>query len=60
MNTTTNTTTQAQTASNTDLLTIALVAFMGLGLVFITGFAHVPVLHDSAHDVRHSIGFACH
>jgi len=52
--------TQTSAAVSADLLSIALVAFLGLGLVFLTGFAHASILHDTAHDVRHSVGFACH
>jgi cobalt transporter subunit CbtB len=51
---------QAQVRANTDFTTIAAVAFLGLALIFVTGFARASVIHDAAHDVRHSIGFACH
>lgn len=33
---------------------------LGAGLVFAAGFAQSQVLHDAAHDVRHSTGFPCH
>lgn len=33
---------------------------LGAGLVFAAGFANSQVLHDAAHDVRHSTGFPCH
>lgn len=35
---------------------------MGLGLfiVGIVGFSHVDVIHNAAHDVRHSNAFPCH
>lgn len=52
--------TQTRTTIGTDLSSIALIALIGATLVFLTGFAHSDVLHDSAHDVRHAIGFACH
>jgi len=52
--------TRAAARINTDFATIAAVAFLGLALVFVTGFARASVIHDSAHDVRHSIGFPCH
>jgi len=57
---TTMTKPQAAVHVNTDFATIAAVAFMGLALVFVTGFARASVIHDSSHDVRHSIGFPCH
>jgi cobalt transporter subunit CbtB len=55
-------TTATQTAVKTDtnLVSIAFVAFMGLSVLFIAGFASSATLHDTAHDMRHAIGFACH
>ena len=46
-------------------LTSHLPAYLGAGiialvLIFFAGFAETAVFHDSAHDARHSIGFACH
>jgi len=32
----------------------------GLFLTFASGFAGSDVLHNAAHDTRHSIGFPCH
>ncbi|VAV93072.1 hypothetical protein MNBD_ALPHA08-962 [hydrothermal vent metagenome] len=32
----------------------------GLFLVLVSGFAGSNVLHNAAHDTRHSIGFPCH
>tara|TARA_R110001606_G_C15121278_1_gene622129 strand:- start:35 stop:211 length:177 start_codon:yes stop_codon:yes gene_type:complete len=46
--------------ANTDILSITLAAFLGLGLMFVAGFAPGSVLHDAAHDTRHAIGFPCH
>ncbi len=57
---TTLTQTQAPARINADFATIATVAFLGLALVFVTGFARASVIHDSSHDVRHAIGFPCH
>ena len=34
--------------------------FIGAFLVFGAGLANSSVLHDTAHDVRHSFGFPCH
>lgn len=33
---------------------------LGLFLLFFAVFAQGAVFHDSAHDVRHATGFACH
>jgi len=35
---------------------------MGLGLfiVGVVGFSHIDVIHNAAHDVRHSNAFPCH
>ena len=38
--------------------TVAL--FVGLFLIYMTGFAGSSVLHNAAHDTRHSAGFPCH
>ena len=54
------TATKTIAASNTNILTIAFVALMGLGMVFIAGHAQSAALHDAAHDVRHTAGFPCH
>lgn len=35
-------------------------AFIGLSLVFITGFSHIDAIHNAAHDTRHSLAFPCH
>jgi cobalt transporter subunit CbtB len=45
----------------TDVRVVALVAFaFGVALVFTTGFAHSAMLHNAAHDTRHSLSFPCH
>ena len=33
---------------------------LGLGLIFLTGFAYPEVIHNAAHDTRHSMVFPCH
>jgi cobalt transporter subunit CbtB len=33
---------------------------IGAALVFTVGFAHSDVLHNAAHDSRHSLAFPCH
>ena len=60
MMTKTATTTTAIARPNTDILAIALVALIGVGLIFVAGFANSATIHDAAHDQRHAIGFPCH
>ena len=55
-----NTKTKAIARPNSDVMSIALVAFLGLGVLFVAGFANSAVLHDAAHDTRHAVGFPCH
>lgn len=55
-----NTATQTAVKSDTSLLSIAFVALLGMTVLFTAGFASSAALHDSAHDTRHAIGFACH
>jgi len=39
----------------------ALMAMMlGLFIVGVVGFSHIDVIHNAAHDVRHSNAFPCH
>ena len=55
---------QAATAERTRpaarIAALAAAAVLGASLVFLVGFAHSQVLHDAAHDTRHSNGFPCH
>jgi cobalt transporter subunit CbtB len=37
-----------------------LAIFLGAFFVWGAGFANSQVLHDAAHDTRHSYGFPCH
>ena len=55
-------TTKTQTGADVDtgLATILFVALIGATLLFTAGFANSAVMHDAAHDTRHSIGFPCH
>lgn len=38
----------------------AVAAVLGVVLVFGVGFAHPEMLHNAAHDTRHSLAFPCH
>jgi len=57
-------TTTTQSLSRADvqagLLPIIGAAVLGVFLLFVTGFAEASVLHDAAHDTRHSLAFPCH
>ncbi len=33
---------------------------LGMFVVFIAGFAGASVLHEAAHNTRHSLAFPCH
>ena len=41
-------------------LTTALLAALGLVIVFASGFAPSETVHNAAHDSRHSFAFPCH
>jgi cobalt transporter subunit CbtB len=44
-----------------EVLRAACVALiLGIGLIFLTGFAYPAFLHNAAHDTRHSLSFPCH
>lgn len=47
-------------ARGASLRDVAVAALLGLGLVWLAGFAGADVLHAAAHDTRHSTGFPCH
>ncbi|MHA1528708.1 MAG: CbtB domain-containing protein [Alphaproteobacteria bacterium] len=57
---TTKTTATIGARADAGLATILFVAFIGAALIFAAGFANAAVMHDAAHDTRHSIGFPCH
>lgn len=38
----------------------ALAMVLGLFIVGMVGFSHIDILHNAAHDVRHSNAFPCH
>ena len=46
--------------ADASLATLLFVVLIGATLVFAAGFANPAVMHDAAHDTRHSIGFPCH
>ena len=55
-----NATVQTATRAGSGLMSMVMVGFLGAALVFAAGFANSSVIHDAAHDARHSTGFPCH
>lgn len=54
-------TVSAAAPARAEVLKAAAVAFAaGVALVFTVGFAHPDLLHNAAHDWRHSMSFPCH
>ena len=54
-------TSQTHTAPRASTIAVAvLMAFFGLSLVWASGFANADMLHNGAHDSRHSLVFPCH
>lgn len=53
--------TQGLPASRAQALKAAFVALtLGLGMVWLAGFAYPERVHDAAHDTRHALSFPCH
>jgi len=40
--------------------TAALAGVLGVFFVYFTAFAHSPLMHNAAHDMRHAITAPCH
>jgi cobalt transporter subunit CbtB len=57
---TTKTANLTTSKTDTGLASILFAALFGATLLFAAGFANSAVMHDAAHDTRHSIGFPCH
>lgn len=55
---TSRTTTRSTTI--TKLLQLAGAFFLGVVILYGTGFVQTTVVHNAAHDMRHSQGFPCH
>ena len=49
-----------QGARSETLFAAALAGLLGLFLVWGVGFAPIALLHNAAHDTRHSLAFPCH
>lgn len=39
---------------------LAMAALLGIFVVGFLGFSHMEVVHNAAHDYRHSMAFPCH
>ena len=53
--------TESQISGRSETFAAAmLAAFLGAFLLWGVGFSHLDVLHNAAHDTRHSTGFPCH
>ena len=55
-----STTSSVTLSANDRLVAGVLALLLGAFLVFGAGLANSAVLHDTAHDTRHSYGFPCH
>jgi cobalt transporter subunit CbtB len=47
-------------ARSQTLMAAAVAALLGAFLVWGVGFSHIDVMHNAAHDTRHSMAFPCH
>jgi cobalt transporter subunit CbtB len=41
-------------------ISIFMAALLGVVIIGVVGFSHVEVVHNAAHDYRHSMSFPCH
>lgn len=45
---------------NTAVLQAAMAILLGFLVIGAVGFSHIEVVHNAAHDTRHSNAFPCH
>ena len=50
----------ASVSSHSRFMQLVLTAFLGMFVVGVVGFSHIDVVHNAAHDYRHSMAFPCH
>lgn len=50
----------ALSTSASKILPLGMSAILGLFIVGFVGFSHLEVVHNAAHDTRHSLAFPCH
>ncbi|KGD95742.1 MULTISPECIES: CbtB-domain containing protein [Rhizobium/Agrobacterium group] len=46
--------------SSSKIIPLSMTALLGLFVVGFVGFSHMEVVHNAAHDSRHSFAFPCH
>jgi cobalt transporter subunit CbtB len=51
---------RAETGLAGRVIAAVCVGMIGLGLVWAASFANAEMLHNAAHDSRHSLAFPCH
>ncbi len=51
---------KVSTLSLTNPLVLTGLVLLAGSIIYIVGFAPYPAVHDSFHDLRHSMGFPCH
>lgn len=57
---TTKTAAIALGASASKIVPLSITAMLGMFVVGFVGFSHMEVVHNAAHDSRHSLAFPCH
>jgi cobalt transporter subunit CbtB len=56
----TNSAATAVSVSTSKIIPLGMSAILGLFMVGFVGFSHLEVVHNAAHDTRHSLAFPCH
>ena len=56
----TNSAVSAVSVSASKIIPLSMTAILGLFIVGFVGFSHLDVVHNAAHDTRHSLAFPCH
>ena len=47
-------------ARSDTILPAVFAALLGALVIWGVGFSHIDIVHNAAHDTRHSTGFPCH
>lgn len=50
----------AVSVSASKIIPLGMSAVLGFFIVGFVGFSHMEVVHNAAHDTRHSLAFPCH
>ncbi len=50
----------ARSRQSSHIMPATLALLLGTLVIGIAGFSHVDLVHNAAHDTRHSNGFPCH